>query len=186
MSYQKGDFRKGDWLQTASGVQYWPLDPRASEIRLEDIAHALSNQCRFGGHCRLFYSVAQHCVHAAENVAEEFKARALLHDGTETYVVDVPRPLKRNLIGYDAIETLNAVAMSERFGTDLVILPREVKEADERMLWTEKRDLCLPAPAPWTIAQGVSNIPYEMTIHPWSPEKARDAFLSAAAALGIK
>lgn len=44
--------RKGDWMTTFSGVQFWPLDPRREEIRLEDIAHSLSQQCRFAGHTR--------------------------------------------------------------------------------------------------------------------------------------
>ncbi|KKL86801.1 hypothetical protein LCGC14_1941060, partial [marine sediment metagenome] len=54
--------RLGDWIQTASGTKVWPLDARVEEILLSDIAHHLSNLCRFTGACRKFYSVAQHVV----------------------------------------------------------------------------------------------------------------------------
>ncbi len=53
---------RGDWMQTATGRQFWPMDPRPHEVFIEDIAHALSMICRFGGHCRRFYSVAEHSV----------------------------------------------------------------------------------------------------------------------------
>jgi hypothetical protein len=178
--------RKGDWIQTASGVQFWPLDPRPEEIKLEDIAHALSNLCRFGGHCRTYYSVAQHSVYAAENVAQQFKVQALLHDATEAYLIDVPRPIKRSLTNYHDIEAKLARVVSERFGVDLVNLPQEVKEADERMLMTEKRDITLPAPAPWTVAQGVSGEPYSFIIRPWDPVIAKKLFLTSADVLGIR
>ena len=59
------DARKGDWMQTFLGIQFWPMEPRVDEIQIEDIAHALSNQCRFAGHCSTFYSVAQHSVMVA-------------------------------------------------------------------------------------------------------------------------
>lgn len=87
--------RRGDWMQTFSGRQFWPCDPRADEVCIEDIAHALSMQCRFAGHVRKFYSVAEHCVRASWIVPDRFKLAALLHDAAEAYVVDLPRPIKR-------------------------------------------------------------------------------------------
>ena len=60
------DARKGDWIFTASGRQFWALDPRAEEIHIEDVAHALSMQCRWGGMVHTWYSVAEHCVRVAE------------------------------------------------------------------------------------------------------------------------
>lgn len=204
--------RKGDWMQTFSGVQFWPLDPRPEDIHLADIAHALSNLCRFGGHCP-FYSVAQHSVMvsvAAEasyrgqldepgpvprqgngfgGTREQVRAMAvigLLHDATEAYLIDVPRPIKRNLAGYHEIEARLAHEIGVRFGFPLVDLPRCVKEADERALFTEKRDLLKPAPAPWTIAQGVSSEPLPIKVQPVGPEIARELFLERAKELGIR
>ena len=54
--------RKGDFTSMICGGAFWPLDPIPEEVHLEDIAHALSMQCRWGGHVRQFYSVAQHCL----------------------------------------------------------------------------------------------------------------------------
>ena len=87
--------RVGDWIQTMSGVIFYPLDPRPEEIRIEDIAHALSHQCRFAGHCREFYSVAEHSVRVSRELPQEFMLWGLLHDASEAYLVDLPRPIKR-------------------------------------------------------------------------------------------
>ena len=78
--------RRGDWIQTYLGIQFWPLDPRPEEVMLFDIAHSLSNMCRFTGHCREFYSVAQHSVIVSQNVPREDAAWGLLHDASEAYM----------------------------------------------------------------------------------------------------
>jgi hypothetical protein len=64
---------RGDWIQTATGRPFWPIDPRPEDIDIEDIAHALSMLCRFGGHCLRFYSVAEHSVLLSQYVAPEHK-----------------------------------------------------------------------------------------------------------------
>ncbi len=174
--------RKGDWIQTYTGKQFWPLDPRPEEVCLEDIAHALSNLCRFGGHCLKFYSVAQHSIHVAQ---QSLPIAGLLHDATEAYLIDVPRPIKRNLTNYAEIENRLAVVIGERFNVDLLVLPQIVKEADERMLQTEKRDLLGPAPAPWTVAQGISSEPYDFEITPWGPTLSKVEFLNYAHNIGL-
>ena len=185
--------RKGNWMQLHSGTQFWPEDPRPEEIRLGDIAHALSNMCRFGGHCSSFYSVAQHSVMVsleAEKAATVDKTLVaiigLLHDATEAYLVDVPRPIKVNLSGYKPMEERLACVIGERFGIELHILPGLVEEADERALFTEKRDLLGPPPAPWTVAQGVSSEPYEDRIMPLSPTEAKRLFIDRACELGLE
>ena len=184
--------RKGDWMQTFSGVQFWPLDPRPEDVHLDDIMHALSNLCRFGGHCRHFYSVAQHSVMvsrqaeaAAKSDAREIGIIGLLHDATEAYLIDVPRPIKRDLLNYKEIEATLAIVIGERFGVRLDLLPELVKEADERALFTEKRDLLCAEPAPWGVAQGVSSEPYADRIEPQSPYTAKEAFFRRARELGL-
>lgn len=72
--------RIGDWIQTFTGRQFWPLDPQPDHIDIADIAHALAHDCRFGGHCRRFYSVAEHSVLLSRAVAPEFRLAALMHD----------------------------------------------------------------------------------------------------------
>lgn len=74
---------KGDWMQTYTGRRFWPLDPVAGDIEIMDIAHALSNQCRYAGHTRFHYSVAQHSVQVSENVAPEHALWGLLHDAPD-------------------------------------------------------------------------------------------------------
>jgi hypothetical protein len=60
----------GPYLQTVSGRWVNPFDPDPDQLDIGDIARALANQCRFGGHCRAFYSVAQHSVIVSEIVEE--------------------------------------------------------------------------------------------------------------------
>jgi uncharacterized protein len=196
-----GRSRKGNWSQTFSGIQFWPLDPRPEEILLADVAHHLSLQTRYGGACRFHYSVAQHCVLAARNVSimtgnreawtgqeRALRAMALLHDHAEAYLVDVPRPVKVCLSEYDAIEANLAHAGSVRFGLPLEKMSPWVIEADERMLYTEKRDLLSESPAPWVDLIGAKEMPppYNFKIEKWSPEQAEEEFLAMAEELGIE
>ena len=90
---------KTDWIQTYTGKKFFPLKPNPADICIEDIAHSLSMQCRFAGHSKQFYSVAQHC-NAMVNCwfphpeQRELAKYALLHDASEAYLTDIPRPLK--------------------------------------------------------------------------------------------
>lgn len=86
--------RYGAWMGTYSGGQFWPLDPRVEEVHLADIAHPLAMTCRYGGHVRWFYSVAEHSVLVSLYVPPEYAKEALLHDASEAYVGDLIRPLK--------------------------------------------------------------------------------------------
>ncbi len=167
--------RVGDWSQTYTGRRFWPLDPRPEDVEIEDIAHALSQVCRFGGHCKEFYSVAEHCVRAADFVSDEHKLVALLHDATEAYIGDVIRPLKRQLVDYGEIEQRVAHAIGQAFGLgmQLVEFPPCVEDADEIMLATEARDLMAAPPVPW----GLRLPPDSQVIHPWTPREAEIIFL---------
>jgi 5'-deoxynucleotidase YfbR-like HD superfamily hydrolase len=75
------------------------LNPRTEDICIEDIAHALSYMCRFNGHCKSFYSVAQHSIFVADMLPTRLAPYGLLHDATEVYVTDIPRPLKKLIDG---------------------------------------------------------------------------------------
>lgn len=97
--------RIGDWMQSASGRAVFPLDPRPDEIEIDDIAHALSRQCRYGGHILAeWYSVAEHCYILSHAVPQEHAFSALMHDAAETYLQDIVRPVKKSLDGYLEIE----------------------------------------------------------------------------------
>lgn len=177
--------RLGDWLQTHSGRQFWPLDPRPEDVWPGDLAHSLSLQCRFAGHCREFYSVAQHSILAVD-VAVTLGADArmqlavLLHDAAEAYVADVPRPLKRFLAGYRAVEVAVQDAVFSRFGLALGAGEhRFIKHCDEVMLATEKRDLMRQDGPAWLALPA----PMVDTIDPWSPQVAEASFMQRLGAL---
>ena len=180
--------RKGDWQQTFTGRQFWPLDPRIEDISIEDIAHALSLQCRFAGHCRTFYSVAEHSVRVsllieAWNVREGYSGAwrytsclaALLHDASEAYCIDVPRPLKPYLTGYKAIEAdvMSAVERWAGLNPGACSVPA-IKHADEALLATEARDLMKITTHPWHLKAE----PLPDVILPWWSHTAESRFIA--------
>lgn len=175
--------RIGGWMQTFLSKQFWPLDPRADEVFIEDIAHALSNQCRFAGHCQKFYSVAEHSVRVSLIVPPEYALHGLLHDASEAYLVDLPRPVKYySEIGkhYVAAEKRVAEEIGKHFGLVLTPEPAQVKEADNILLMTEARDLLGKPPVPW---QESAVKPLPDRIEPWSPTLAKDRFIARFAEL---
>jgi hypothetical protein len=134
------EWHRGDWMQTFTGKRYYPMNPNPADIDPVDIAHALSLLCRFGGHVTQFYSVAEHCILLSHAVDPENALHALLHDATEAYVVDVPRPVKQFLSNYKAIEGSVWNAIAVRFGIDIVV-PEQVTEFDTRILLNERAAL---------------------------------------------
>ena len=184
--------RIGDWMQTASAAQFWPLDPRPEEVRIGDIAHSLAHQCRFAGHCRTFYSVAEHSVRVAwlaqEYVTEDYRNLvalvALLHDASEAYLVDLPRPVKRCVPGYKEAEARVQLAILKRYGLVEAwdAYAEIIKTCDNRLLATEARDLMGPPPAPWVQMPP----PIDERIEPWSPYLARNVFIQSFEIFGGK
>lgn len=139
--------QRGHWLQTVTGRRFYVCDPQAEDIAIEDIAHALSMLCRFGGHCRRFYSVGEHSVRVARAIRQFGGSTldvfgGLLHDASEAYLGDVVWPLKRapELDGYRHIEGAVEHALALKFGLPTK-LPAIVKRFDLVLLATEKRDL---------------------------------------------
>lgn len=94
----------GGWIQTKTGKKFYPLDPRIEDIDIIDIAWSLSNQCRYNGHSKRFYSVAEHSCYVSMYVDKEWALEGLLHDAAEAYISDVPAPIKPYLVGYKEIE----------------------------------------------------------------------------------
>lgn len=173
--------RKGDWIQTFTGRQFWPLDPRPEDIDLEDVAHALSNLCRFTGHCREFYSVGEHSVRVSWACDPGDAVWGLLHDASEAYIADMSRPVKGNMPAYKAMERVVMAAVCERFGL-AIEEPASVKRADNVLLFTEARDLMCHPPNAWRDIA----VPLPEPIEPWEPKKARRRFLDRAADLGVR
>jgi len=162
------------WIQTHSGRRFNPTNPNPNSIVIQDIAHALSMQCRFSGHCSEFYSVAQHSVLVSHICNFEDALWGLLHDASEAYLVDVPRPLKRSgkFQAYIDFETAMTEAVCKRFGLPFKE-PPSVKRADTILLATEARDLMSPRHPDWV--QPVEPLPFK--IESWGPKKAKDMFM---------
>lgn len=165
-------------IQTVSGRYVDVLRPRPEDIELTDIAHHLSQLCRFGGACRRFYSVAEHSLRVADILPPALRLAGLLHDASEAYVADLVSPLKRALPSYRYVEDLVHAAVRERFG---LVLSEEEKQAITRadivLLATERRDLMPQDKTEWPVLAGVAPLPER--ISPMTPEAARAGFLAA-------
>lgn len=143
--------RKGDWMQTFSGVQFYLMDPRPEDVSIRDIAHHLSLLCRYNGAVAYFYSVAEHSVALSYVVPAHLAMQALMHDAAEAYTGDPTRPLKNN-IGrdvWDAIADPIDKAIAEQLG---LVYPWDqlIDEYDTRILGDERTALMPGRQLPWT------------------------------------
>jgi len=169
----------GPFIQTLSGRRVNPLDASPQDIDPEDIANALANICRFGGHSSVFYSVAQHSLIVCDlledrGASPEELMAALMHDAAEAYLGDLPHPIKhRSELGAayrDAEKRLEAV-IAERFG--LCDAKERIKPIDRSLLATERRIFSRES-WPWPELDAVE--PLEIEIEAWDPDKARRSF----------
>lgn len=173
--------RKGEWLQTYSGGRVYPLDPRPEEIDILDIAAALSKLCRYGGHCLQFYSVAEHCVLMTRyarkyGFRDQVLLQLLLHDASEAYLVDIPRPLKKSLPDYQAAERGMEYAISQRFGLEIPNDPIVHKFDEAIGLAEREQNLAVPQ-FTWELDFEASrSLP--VTLQFWEPRTALNEFLS--------
>jgi hypothetical protein len=170
----------GPFIQTLSGRRVNPFDAAPEDIDPADIARALSNICRFGGHSRAFYSVAQHSA----IVADLLEARgatpgellaALLHDAAEAYLGDLPHPLKHRSelgAGFRAAEKRLEAVIAERF--TLPDAAARIKPLDRSLLATERR-IFSEVTWHWPELDGAE--PLDLEIEPWSPARAQEEFL---------
>ncbi|WP_395026559.1 hypothetical protein [Comamonas odontotermitis] len=164
----------GPNILLASGVYFHFDEPGRTAVSVEDVAHALSNLCRFTGHSRNFYSVAQHAVLVSHLVPPELAYQALHHDDVEAVMGDVSSPLKKLLPEYKKLEReIEAVILFQRgiFSP----MPDAVKRADLIALRTEQRDLMPAIGGSWHSLDGID--PAEQVIVPMNPVEARAAYL---------
>lgn len=130
------------YITTYTGRHFEPTNPDPMLIHIEDIAHALSLICRGNGHVKTFWSVGQHCIGCAkEAAARGLSARlvlaCLLHDASECYMSDIPRPFKIDLPEYRKREDqLLALIYTKFLGSPLTEdESRQLSEIDDAMLW---------------------------------------------------
>jgi hypothetical protein len=181
--------RPGPYLQTVSGRWVNPFDPDPEQLDAGDISRSLANQCRFGGHSRVFYSVAQHSVIVSELVESrrgdvEDAFAALMHDATEAYLGDMPHPLKhRSALGraFREAEAQLELVIRERFRIRADVL--EIKGVDRALLATERRAFSAET-WHWPELEGVE--PLEIELEPWSPDDGERAFSQRFAELDAR
>lgn len=175
------------WMETFTGKQFYFMRPTPEMIDVEDIAHALGKLCRYGGHTRRFYSVAEHCVHLAKWVIRQggdaqLALEALMHDASEGYLVDMPRPIKAKLSQYKAIEDVLSQAIALKFG---LTYPNRhiIHEADSRILVDERAQAMSKSGNEWGI-DGLTGL--GVTLHFWTPEEAPARWLIAYRSLSSR
>lgn len=161
------------YILTYLGHQFDFGRPETSIIDIRDIAHALSQICRFTGHTRFHYSVAQHSVLVSRLVEPKLALAGLLHDAAEAYLGDVSTPLKHMLPDYKLLEYRVERVIVDRFGLSIDMF-KACKHADLEMLAREKQDL-MEDDEPWALLRAIE--PPEFRIRPMEPRQARMVFL---------
>jgi len=163
------------WIQTFSGLQFFPEAPRAQDVRIKDIAVSLSRTCRFRGHTLFFYSVAEHSILVSRLVHSDLRLAALLHDGAEAYMADLPAPIKRlpEMAPFRRMESRILHAIYSRYDVMYSHAEATIREADLAMLATERDTVMAKAPVDW----GLTVPAAEAEIRGWTPEQATDEFL---------
>lgn len=174
--------RRGKWIQTYTGRQFWPLDPRPEDVCINDIAHALGNICRYGGHCKEFYSVAQHSIYVSFYVPPAFALFGLLHDASEAYLLDFPTPIKDCLLEYSQYEAKVLKAVFECFDIfkDFKDMTEEIvtniKFIDNAIKVDETLQLMKEPPEKWDSLNNVDPLGIGK-IECLSPKRAKYKFL---------
>lgn len=161
---KKENLYEPNCIRTRMGVYVNVFEPDPKTFLIDDIAHSLSQQPRFGGMLDKFYSVAQHCVLACSFASEENRFTALMHDASEAYLMDIPKPIKQRLRDYAQIEDGLMKSLSDHFGFTWP-MPAEVKSIDAHLLQMEWNTLML------------GNGP--QIIKPWTAEESKIQFINA-------
>lgn len=163
----------GSAICTYSGLPFDPFNPDANNVRVADIAHALSCMPRFSGHTTSFYSVAQHSVLASRHCDKADAGYGLFHDAAEAYLHDIPPQIKAKLDGYKDAENACTAAIYKHVGLDPTKLkPASVKTVDLLLVNAERKALMPEAPW-WGWSVSFSSV----YIRPWPPEEAERRFI---------
>lgn len=172
------------FVETYTGRAFYPLQPDPSAVSIIDIAHALSNQCRYSGATNSFYSTAQHCCLLASYTADVLRAsvldclQILMHDAAEAYLVDIPRPVKQFMPEYRAWDHDINEAIRKWLALDDLAFPVFQDEIDSRIIVDERQQLLSNSGLDW----GHDLQPLNIKITPWSPRHAEQQFLVRYAA----
>lgn len=170
------------FIITYCGRKVYPLNLDGSQICLWDIAHALAHKCRFSGHTKNFYSVAEHCILMAQNDLPGPAVWRLFHDAGEAYLPDLATPIKKKFPILINAENSIIQLIKTRFKLpDLTTETKaQIKEGDLAIRYWEGKQLMVNHPeAEWYEKK---NIP-EIKIYCWKPKEAEERFVGAACKL---
>ena len=175
---RKRMMRTGDFIITYKQIEFWPLDPKESEVDIDDISHALGMLCRYNGHTLKYYSVGEHSIRVSYILPKNLRLMGLLHDASEAYISDIPSPTKIYMQQYKEWEKEIEKVIYKKY----ILLEKEdtmVKEADRIMLVTEMRDLLPSGLNPkWNIAKmGIKSLEKKIK-RTMSPRIAERLFLA--------
>ncbi len=149
-------------IRTVSGIYVDFTNIKPSMFKIEDIAHALAKEQRFGNHLKRYYSVAQHSYYVQTDCSPVNKLAGLLHDASEAYLKDIPKPIKDLLPGYKKLEKKVMECIALKFGFKYP-LPKEVHEIDKKYLEWEWENLMLK----------------KYPVHGWGFETSKSMFISS-------
>lgn len=137
-----------DYIITYSKIKFNPLEPVKEDIKIEDIAHALSLTTRANGHFDYFYSVAQHCINCSREAlgrgySQRVQLGCLLHDASESYISDLTRPVKRRLEAYSVFEERLQNMIYSKFGLEDLDQEemRQIEDVDDTLLHLEFKSI---------------------------------------------
>jgi hypothetical protein len=176
--------RRGEWMITASGGRFHPLDPRPEDVDFDDMAHHLARICRYGGAVQGWYSVAEHSCLMSDHFLKlgdvEGARYAHVHDGPEYVINDIIRPIKPELPDFHRIEAPIERAILRRLGL-APSLPSRVKEADNLIIGDERTQLFTAEAL--QRAQWQEKPCLGVTCRQWERDQARDEWRSRFRAL---
>lgn len=140
------ELEPGFFIVTYTGKKVWPLQMKPDDIHIFDIAHALSNKCRYTGHTSSFYSVAEHCTLLAESKFPGMPKWKLMHDAAEAYLPDVNFRFKLLLPKFMEAEDYIMKVITERFDLPPYEgeIKKQVKVGDRGIVYWEGKALMVP------------------------------------------
>jgi hypothetical protein len=153
-------------IATFSGLRLSLCDPKANQIRLRDISHGLSFACRYACQVADFYSVAEHSVLVCQLLELRYPENkslhrwGLMHDASEAYLGDMPKPLKNLDKFYQGIEAVFMDVLARKYHLKPVRQPQEVHTADMDVFLRERKVLWGPGVYEWRL----TNTPPEDTL----------------------
>lgn len=172
-------YKAVDFIETYTGAAFYPLKPDWTKITIIDIAHHLAQQNRYSGATEFFYSTAQHCCLLYDYVMGSMRGtyldglQILGHDGAETYLVDMPRPVKQHMPKFREWDNSIQMEVRKYFGLDGLPIPSWQDELDSRIIVDERAQVMSDSDNDWHHDLK----PLGVTIQPWLPYVAEQQFL---------